>query len=314
MEENIPSSREQKKGSNKGLLIAFIAILFLINCVQFFLYFRGEQKIEEQSLIIDANKKRIDSLTTELDKAIADLKIKQEEIAKLGGDTTRMGELIRKLEEDKRMAVASAGSWQTKYNKIKDNIDAANRLKDDAEREVERLKILLAQQDTIITNQKQTIVLREDSILKLTSVQKVLQDKVAIASELKAESFKLSAFNAKGKEDPETPFKAKRTDKIKVSFNLAENKVADKGGRDIYMRLIEPGGAALFDLANGGGSFVNADGKEIFFTMKQNILFENKGQKVSFEYKKGAPYKVGKHTIEVWCEGRMIGTGTFEIK
>lgn len=303
----------EKKGNNKGLLIAFIIILFLINCVQFFLYYKGEKKIAEQSVTIDSNKKRIDSLNVELEKVITDLKAKQDEIAQLGGDTTRLGEQIRSLIAEKKALQNAAYSWQNKYNGIKDKIDAANRLKDDADEEVERLKLMLAKQDTIITNQKQTIVMREDSIIRLNSEKKVLFEKVAIASELKAEAFKVEALNAKGKVDDDGEFKAKRVDKIRVTFTLAENKVADKGGRDVYLRVLEPGGGALFDLANGGGSF-QADGKEIFYTMKQNILFENKGQKVSYEYKKGSAYKAGKHTIEIYCEGRMIGSSTFTVK
>lgn len=314
MAEKKTQAEEPKKSeSNKGLLIAFILILLLINLVQLFFNLRQHSTIGEQTTTISDNKIKIDSLNSQLDAAIKDLNAKKEEIAQLGGDTTRLGEQIRQLILEKKQLQASSYNYQKKYNEIKDRIDAANRIREDADREVDRLKLLLAKQDTIITNQKVMIVQREDSIIKITSEKNKLAEKVALASVLRADNFKVESLNAKGKADTDGDFKAKKIDKIRVTFTLAENKVAEKGGRDIYFRLIEPDGGALFDLANGGGSF-QYEGKEVFYTMKQNILFENKGQRVTYEYKKGSPYKPGNHKVEIYCEGAKIGEATFHVK
>jgi hypothetical protein len=312
-EKKTQAEEPKKSGSNKGLLIAFIIILAAINGVQLFFNLTKSKTIKEQTATIADNKSTIDSLNVQLETAIKELNAKKDEIAQLGGDTTRLGEQIRQLILEKKQLQASSYNFQKKYNDIKDKIDAANRIREDADKEVDRLKELLAQQDTIITNQKVTIVQREDSIIKITSEKNKLAEKVAIASVLKADLFLTEALNTKGKADADGQFKAKKIDKIRVTFVLGENKVAEKGGRDIYFRLLEPDGGALFDLANGGGSF-QADGKEVFYTMKQTILFENKGQKVSFEYKKGSPYKPGSHKIEIYCEGAKIGESTFVVK
>ncbi len=312
-EKKTQAEEPNKSGSNRGLLIAFIIILLAINGVQLFFNLTSRKTIKEQTSTIAENKTLIDSLNVQLEEAIKELNEKKEEIAQLGGDTTRLGEQIRQLILEKQQLQSSSSSYQKKYNDIKDKIDAANRIREDATKEVERLKILLAQQDTIITNQKVVIVQREDSIIKITSEKNRLAEKVALASVMKAENFKIEALNAKGKADTDGEFKAKKIDKIKVTFTLAENKVAEKGGRDVYFRLIEPDGGALFDLANGGGS-VQIDGKEVFYTMKQTILFENKGQKVNYEYKKGSAYKPGNHRVEIYSEGAKIGESAFLVK
>ncbi|HVD97362.1 MAG TPA: hypothetical protein VNB90_04095 [Cytophagaceae bacterium] len=314
MAETKKQAEEPKKsGSNKGLLIAFIIILAAINGIQLFFNLTQNNTIKEQTTTITENKSTIDSLNVQLDAAIKELNAKKDEIAQLGGDTVRLGEQIRQLILEKKQLQASSYNYQKKYNEIKDQIEAANRIREDADKEVDRLKELLAKQDTIITNQKVTIVQREDSIIKITSEKNKLAEKVAIASVLRADNFKIEALNAKGKADSDGEFKAKKIDKIRVTFTLAENKVAEKGGRDVYFRMIEPDGSALFDLANGGGSF-QFEGKEIFYTMKQTILFENKGQKVTYEYKKGTPYKPGNHKIEIYCEGFKIGESSFHVK
>ena len=316
MAEINPKGQEPKKsGSNKGLLIAFILILAAINLVQLFLNITKSTTITTQTATISDNKVKIDSLNIQLGLLIKDLEAKKGEIASLGGDTSRLGEQIRQLILDKKQLQSTAYNFQKKYNDIKDRIDAANRIREDASKEVERLKIMLAQQDTIITNQKVTIVQREDTIIKITQEKNKLAYKVALASVLRAENFKVEALNSKGKADTDGEFKAKRIDKLKVTFTLAENLVAEKGGRDVYLRLVEPDGTALFDLANGGGSFkAFGTDKEVFYTMKQTILFENKGQKVTYEYKKGSVHKPGQQVIQIYCEGVQIGEGYFNVK
>ena len=315
MAETKAKAEEPKKsGSNKGLLIAFIIILALINAVQLFLYRTNTNTIKEQSATISSNKTKIDSMTVQLDNLKKDLESKLQEIAALQGDTTSLHNQIQELERVKRSLQFTNSNWQKKYDEAIAIRDASVRVRDDASREVDRLKSLLAKADTIITNQKFIIVEREDTIMKITREKQKLASKVAIASVLRAENFAVEALNAKGKADTDGQFKAKKIDKIKVTFTLAENMVAEKGGRDVYLRLVEPDGAALFDLANGGGSFQSTEGKETFYTMKQTILFENKGQKVSYEYKKGSNYKPGNNKVEIWCEGVKIGESKFTVK
>ena len=313
VKKTVQEEEPKKSGSNKGLLIAFIIILLAINGIQLFFNLKQNSEIKQKTATIDTNTKRIDSLNIQLDSAIKDLEAKKAEIAQLGGDTARLGEQIRSLEQERNSLKRQNATNYERYMAIKSQIDSAKRIADNADKEVDKLKALLAQQDTIITTQKNTIVQREDSITKIVVERNKLAEKVAIASVLRAEGFKIDAINAKGKVSEGGEYKAKKIDKIKVTFTLAENKVAEKGGRDVYLRLVEPDGAALFDLANGGGSF-QLDGKEVFYTMKQTILFENKGQKVSFEYKKGSPYKPGKNKVEVYSEGFQIGEGTFLVK
>ena len=86
-------NKEKKKGSNKnGLIIAFIVILLAVNAVQLFLGLNKSKLIEEKDHTIAEKQVTIDSTNAELTKVIHDLEAKKEEIARLGGDTTRLGE------------------------------------------------------------------------------------------------------------------------------------------------------------------------------------------------------------------------------
>jgi hypothetical protein len=79
------------------------------------------------------------------------------------------------------------------------------------------------------------------------------------------------------------------------------------------MRLIEPDGSALYNLSTGSGTFM-LNGEETFYTAKRDIVFDNTQQAVSFVYSKGAEYKRGLHTIEIYADGHQIGKTTFTLK
>jgi hypothetical protein len=136
---------------------------------------------------------------------------------------------------------------------------------------------------------------------------------VALASVLKAENMKFEAINNKGKVKDGQEFKVKALEKLRISFNIAENKIARVENKEIYLRLNEPDGSTLFDLATGGGMFTY-EGKEIPFTLKTDVLFDNKKPEVGFVYLKGSGYKPGKYTVELYSEGYIIGTGSFTVK
>ena len=108
-------------------------------------------------------------------------------------------------------------------------------------------------------------------------------------------------------------FKAKKVDKLKVVFNLADNKVAKKDSKQVMLRVIDPSGAVLFDNTTGGGTFT-AVGKEIPYTAMQEISFSNTKQKLTYNYVKGSAYVPGKYKIELYCESHMIGEGQFLVK
>ena len=79
------------------------------------------------------------------------------------------------------------------------------------------------------------------------------------------------------------------------------------------MRIIDDNDNVLFDVARGSGTFV-LDGKETFYTAKQEILFDNSQQVVSFLYDKGSEYLPGRYVMEVYTEGYLMGSKSFRVK
>jgi hypothetical protein len=306
-------TENKKNGSKKGLILAFIIILLAINAVQVWMNLSKSQEIDKKDLKIITQQTKIDSVQARLDVAIQELEIKKMQIANLGGDTTNFAQSIRNLINERDNLAKESKNNYNKYLSIKDKIQDALALKEEAELKVTRLETLLAKQDTVIYKMKMAINDKLDTINDLKVSRQQLAQKVAMASVLKAENISTVAISNKGKEKAGGEYRAKNLEKLKVTFVLGENKVATKEGKDVFIRVIEPDGSALFDLATGGGSFMY-NGKEIFYTMKQNALYNGNNQKLGFEYYKGSPFKVGINKIEVYCEGNLIGESTFTVR
>jgi cell division protein ZapB len=43
-------------------------------------------------------------------------------------------------------------------------------------------------------------------------------------------------------------------------------------------------------------------------------MFDNSHAPQTFVWAKGSEYKSGTHTIEIWCEGNMMGSGTLVVR
>ena len=57
-----------------------------------------------------------------------------------------------------------------------------------------------------------------------------------------------------------------------------------------------------------------ANGKEIFYSAKQEVMFSNKKEGVDFMYAKGSEFQSGVHNIEIYEGENLIGTGAFRVK
>jgi len=66
-------------------------------------------------------------------------------------------------------------------------------------------------------------------------------------------------------------------------------------------------------MSTGSGSFTYKN-KDVTYTAKQRIVYDNSHQSVEFVYSRGQAYKDGKHIIELYAEGYKIGEGFFEVK
>lgn len=306
-------SKKENSGSKKGLVIALFIILGAVIGILLFMNMKKDDKIGEQAKILvekdqELSKKieEISGLKTELE----DIKRQRDEIG-LKSDSLKLK--IENLNAMiKELKSKNAGNYQKRVD-FEKQLTEIKKQRDNLIAEIAEFKAKNEQLNTEVQNLSSEKSQLGDSIANLKSTKTDLEAKVAIASILKAENLKLEIMDSKGKVREGDEFKSKRIDKLKITFALADNKVAKKDKKNIYLRLIEPSGAALFDMATGGGSFEVND-KTVSYTAKQTVDFTNSKQLVTFVYSKGSEYVKGTHKIEIYQDENQIGETSFTVR
>lgn len=309
MNSEFEKNSAQKKDQGKNIIIIVLVLLVIISGIKLYTDYVDRTKKSEEILLLSTENndlnKRIDSVTYQLDLRI-------QEIEKLGGD-------IQALEEVKNQLVAERNSSRqrsaSEISALNAKIKSSNSLIEEKDREI--LELRAANQQLFSENQdlKTTQAEIEGEVAQLNIQKESLQAKVTVASMLKAENISIAAVNSKGKERVETTkdFRNRFIERIKVSFNIADNKVAEKGPRNVYVQILAPNSQPIFDVAKGSGTFM-LNGKEQFYTVKQDMIFDNSGQELSFFYEKGSDYVSGEHVVKIYMDNYQIGSKSFTVK
>ncbi|MCF0048886.1 hypothetical protein MUK70_03030 [Dyadobacter chenwenxiniae] len=309
---------QEQKQDRKTLLWAALAVLLLLNLVLVYFIYHEKQENLAKDDIITAKTEEVLFIKTKLDSISQELDIKIAEIQKLGGSVDSLLAMKSQLEKDKLELKNMSNYSASGYNK---KIKGYETVLNEKDTEIAELKQELGiatsknqelnEKVTGLESEKQLLA---DSVTNYSVQNRELAEKVTIASALRAENLTVNAVSAKGKEREGGKYKAKRIDKLRVNFSLAPNAVAKQNEKEMYLRILDPDGAVLSDMATGSGSFMH-DGKELIYSSRQTVNFTNSGQSVDILYGRGGiPLKDGKYAIEVYSEGFKIGQGDFEVR
>ncbi|WP_420149804.1 hypothetical protein [Spirosoma sp.] len=309
-------SNSQKSKTNGALLAALIIMTGLAG-VSSYLYFDQKKVSEGQEVTISERVEELSTTRVKLDSISTALDAKIAEVQKLGGDISELQKVKEQLERDKASLRRGSRVSIAKYEaKIKE-YEAFLVEKDTLIANLQRENVTLAtnvktldEENTGLKTQRQQL---RDSVTTFVSQNQELSTKVTRAAALKAQNVKVYSVNAKGKVKEDDSYKAKRLDKIKLVYTLLDNPLTKEEPKDVYVRVLDPTGAVVSDMANGSGTFT-VDGNETVYTTKQTVNYTNNNQNVELLYSRGIPYKPGKYTIELYSEGFRIGSGEFAVR
>ncbi|MGD1841793.1 MAG: hypothetical protein ACFB0B_12990 [Thermonemataceae bacterium] len=292
-----------------AFLIGFTVVLAITNGILVYMIMQNKKNIAEKTEVIKEKSLEVNETSAKLDSISQQLDIRIAEAKRLNRDYQELLELKEQLERDKEQL---RGANDATIKEYQDKIRAYEQLLIEKDEELDKWRGIadeLNQEVVKVKTEKSELI---DSISSVQKEKKELEQVVAKAAILKAEAINVDAVSSRGKIRQGGDYKAKHVDKVKVSFRLAENSAAKIETKQVFMRLVEPSGAVL--VGNSGGRFKTANGKDLNYTVMQQILFDNSRQQLSFNFDKGGVYRDGVHAVEVYCEGYLIGQGKFSIR
>ena len=265
-----PSNNKSRNFLIGGLIVA------LLGTWGYLIWDKSKTKEEKQTLttqIVNADSSknelqrelndaamRLDMLKTTNSKADSLLKTKDKDIQALKSR-------VQAILNDKNATAAQLAEARKLIGQLNGSIEVYTA-------EIERLqgeKIQLVQEKRKVTEERNIVKRNLDSA---TTVIKDKEELIDIGSTLHASNFSIVGVKEKssGKEKETTT--AKRVDKLRISFDLDENRLTQSGPKDIFISITAPDGSPIAIEALGSGKFVTREGIERDFTKKVEVDYK----------------------------------------
>lgn len=307
------SALGEKEKSNpwqgKQVLLLVLILLLLISGIKVYTDYLDQQKKQEelQTLSTENN-----SLTLRLDSVSTQLQRRIQELEELGGDVRELlalkDQLSLELNSTNQRSAQEIKALNQKISSLSEIL-----LQKDEEIKALRENNQVLRSENSRLKSTQTEI--EGEVAELSQQKERLQQKVDLAAALKIDYIQVSAINGRGKEKVEASgkYSNRQISTLKIEYSLAENAVSDKGIRKIYLQVLGPNKQVIFDVAKGSGTFI-LDGKEQFYTAKQEIYYDNSRQTLLFLFEKGTPFSSGTYEVKLYIDTFPAVTKSFTVK
>ena len=144
---------------------------------------------------------------------------------------------------------------------------------------------------------------------------KKMKDRIDKASILSTANIQATPIRMtkKGKEDEVS--KAKDAEKLRVCFDLLQNKIAPSGQTERAVRIVSPDGTTIQMSSLGSGTLQDATtGNDIPFTYTISPDYQNETKTVCSYWAQTFKFSPGKYSVEVYEKGFLIGQSSFMMK
>lgn len=308
-------SQEPKK-DNKGTIIIVLLIALVISWVYFFY-----TKNQTNNLISDkdAQYSTLDSSKNAVQKEFDEAMVRLEEMTQTN---VGLDSLVKTKDKEMQVLKTRFKTLVSKQNATAEDLAEAKVLVgelngkiNDYVREIERLQAE-NQQLTVdkagLTADKQNL---EKNLATTEVAKKDAEDKVDVGSTLHASSFQIAAINETNSGKEKSTSKAKRADKLRISFMLDENRIAISGTKMLFIIAKDPSGKIIKETALGSGSFETRQDGQLDYTTKLNTEYtQGESKSINFDLKQTDSYAKGSYSIVVYQNGFKIGQGIAVLK
>jgi len=141
-----------------------------------------------------------------------------------------------------------------------------------------------------------------------------IEEKVRKASVLSTGNIQTEGIKIKRNGREVRVSKGSQAEKIKMCFDLLENKIATNGPTEMLVRIINSSGAVLHMPGKGSGVFVNSNGEEMKYTYLIQPIFEGSTKKVCSYWDQNLPFSSGNYQVEIYQEGELTGKSSFHFR
>jgi hypothetical protein len=291
----------QQNNSSLKAIVAVLAIL-LVGSLVYIFKITSDAKVVQNELVKTVSEKEdvlkdLQELKTTYDAAIAENTSISEELIQ---EREKVVNLINEVKKSKG-DVASLSKYKTQFIKLQSD-----------------MKVLLAEnenlkkQNTSLTIQRDstTVVLVESrkKNTELVSKNEELTKTVDLGSKLTVLNLKSSAYKLRSSGKQIATERAGRADILKVSFTIAENKIAKSGDKNYYIQVIDSKSNVL-----GEKKTESFGDKSLTYSFVSTVKYTNKTVDVT-EDLPGKNFEKGTYFVNVFDKDELVSKTSFTLK
>ena len=324
--ENFPQAEKpEQEGFNKPTssknnmrsILTGALIIALLGTWGYIIYDKNKVKetMDQKETLIASTSTQRDELQKELEDAAMRYDM-------LKSSNTKLDSTITAKDKDIAEKRSRIQSLLNKSNATAAELGEAKRLIASLNGDIEGYQnqiAVLKGENIQLTQQKQAVTEQRDRAMKeydsATKKKKKKEDLVNVGSTLQASNFSIVGIDEKKSGKEKTTSTAKKVNKLRISFDLDPNMIANSGTKTIFVCITAPDGTPIAVEALGSGTFSTRDGQQKFYTQKLDVNYtQNKKQTVSFDWKQNTNFNTGNYKIEVFNNGFKVGEGTKPLK
>ena len=300
MNETDIQNKLRAKDRRNNIIVIALSVILLLVVVLYFLQNRdhkiivNELNAEKDSIKIELTDLvvRYDSLSTENDTINEQLFLAQ----------TKVKDLLLEIDQTKKISIQKINSYQKEVTTLRGimrdfvvQIDSLNR----------RNQELMAENLEVKEQYKRV----ESEKEQLSQEKDQLEQNLQRAAVLQVRDFFVEALNSR---DKDTKL-AKRAEKLRIYFVITENVTTRRGPKNIYARIMRPDQLLMSKSENNLFQFEDL---KIQYSAMREVVYEGHDLPVAifWDNTNEPELMTGKYTVDLFADGRNIGTTTFELR
>ena len=310
---------QPKKGKHN--LIYGVLIIALLSTWGYIIYDKSKstvkiEQLQTQYVNVDNNRNQVQQLYNtsliRLDSLVGINQQLNDSLRNQAGMTSERTREIEKLKTEIRSILADKNASANKLEIAKQKIDELNSNITNYITEIEALK---DQNQELVVKNEQAVTEKKLAEKNLEESQKELKSTVDLGSTLHVSGINVIPIHEKRSGEEKETTTAKRVSKLRILFNIDENRVASSGEKELYVCLYGPDDKPITIQAYGSGSFDTREEGKKFFTSKVSVTYtKGKRSAVSFDWRQDQAFEAGDYRVEVYHNGFKIGEGVTKLK
>lgn len=291
----------QKSNSNLKAVIAVLALLLVGSLVYIFKMTSDAKAMQTELTETKSDKasvmKDLEELKARYDAAIAENTSMSDELI---AEREKVVNLMADLKKSKGDAASMA-----KYKKMYNELEG-------------KMKTLMAENDALKKDNAKLTTQRDSTVTVLGEARKYnevlvgqneeLSKTVEIAQKLTISNLKTAAYKLRSSGKQIETDKARKADILKISFTIAENKVAKQGDKTYYIQVIDSKNNVL-----GEKQTENFGDNSLTYSFQTTVKYENKSVNVSQDLP-GKNFEKGTYFVNVFDKGELVSKSSFSLR